>query len=158
MLLYWIGDNRAGSNTAGTFTYKKSGVRKSERPKKQKKSGRLNTDIRTPDLLTCIFMENITLPHDLKVFGVHVRTFPNGIGEAFDALISRMPPGDSRSYYGISEMGNEGGILYYAAAEEKYDGEAKTYNSDIYIVKQGEYFSVTVNNWRKKTDSIKDVF
>jgi len=103
-------------------------------------------------------MEKVTLPHDLKVFGVHVNTFPNGIGDAFDALIKRIPDGERRSYYGISDMSDDGRILYYAAAEEKFEGEAKTYNCDIYIVKKGEYLTVTVNNWRKKTDSIKDVF
>ncbi len=103
-------------------------------------------------------MKKITLPHDLKVFGVHVQTFPNGIGEAFDALMRRIPNGENRSYYGISDMAEDGRIVYYAAAEEMSEGEAEKYNCDIYIVKKGEYLSVTVNNWRAKTDTIKDVF
>ena len=109
------------------------------------------------DFPTCI-MEKLTIPHDLKVFGVHVNTFPNGISDAFDALIKRIPNGEKRSYYGISDMSEDGRILYYAAAEEKFEGEGKKYNCDIYIVKKGEYLTVTLNNWRKKTDSIKDVF
>ena len=103
-------------------------------------------------------MEKYTLPHDLKVFGIHVKTFPNGIGEAFDALMKRMHGGNTRSYYGISELGEKGDILYYAATEETLDGEAKKFGYDIYIVKKGEYLTVTVTNWRKKLDSIKDVF
>jgi predicted transcriptional regulator YdeE len=105
-----------------------------------------------------IVFEKRNFPHDLKVFGMHVRSFPNGIGEAFDSLIERMPPEPKRSYFGISEMATNGDILYYAAAEETFEGEARQYGFDIYIVKQGEYLTVTVNDWRKKTTCIKDVF
>lgn len=31
-------------------------------------------------------MEKYNLPDDVKVFGVQVKTFPHGIGEAFDGL------------------------------------------------------------------------
>ena len=105
-----------------------------------------------------IVFEKLNFPDDLRVFGRHVKSFPNGIGEAFDALIERMPPVPKRSYFGISEMATNGDILYYAAAEETFEGEAGQYGFDIYIVKQGEYLTVTVNDWRKKTACIKDVF
>lgn len=94
----------------------------------------------------------------MKVFGVHVKTFPNGIGGAFDALMKKMAGDQRRSYFGISELAPNGDVLYYAAAEEMFDGEAKQYGYDIYIVKQGEYLTVTVTDWKKKIACIKDVF
>jgi predicted transcriptional regulator YdeE len=103
-------------------------------------------------------VEKVSFPQDLKVFGMYVKTFPEGIGEAFDSLIERMPLDQARSYFGISQMGCNGDILYYAAAEETYEGEASTYGYDIYLVKQGEYLTVTVKDWRQKTHCIKDVF
>ena len=39
---------------------------------------------------------------DITVFGVRVETFPDGIKEAFDSLMSIF--GNNRSYYGISWM------------------------------------------------------
>jgi predicted transcriptional regulator YdeE len=105
-----------------------------------------------------IVVEKMSFPHALKVFGMYVKTFPDGIGAAFDALIERMPSDQNRSYFGISQMGSDGDILYYAAAEETFEGEASSYGYDIYLVKEGEYLTVTVKDWRQKTHCIKDVF
>jgi predicted transcriptional regulator YdeE len=105
-----------------------------------------------------IVVEKMSFPHVLKVFGMYVKAFPDGIGAAFDALIERMPSDQNRSYFGISQMGSDGDILYYAAAEETFEGEASTYGYDIYLVKEGEYLTVTVKDWKQKTHCIKDVF
>ena len=74
-------------------------------------------------------MEKYNLEDNVKVFGVHVKTFPQGIGEAFDALLKMLPPGDDRPFYGISEM-TKGGIIYKAAALETFDGEAEKYGCE----------------------------
>jgi predicted transcriptional regulator YdeE len=102
-------------------------------------------------------MELYYLKEDVKVFGVQVKTFPDGIGEAFDALVKMIPGGFNRSYYGISYMeGND--IIYKAMAEEVIDGEAEKYNYERFTIKKGEYLAVTVMDWLQKTGSIKDVF
>jgi predicted transcriptional regulator YdeE len=103
-------------------------------------------------------MEKYTLQNDLKVFGVQVKTFPLGIGDAFDALVKMLPGGFVRSFYGISYMTKDGAMIYIAAAKEEQDGEAEKYNCERYIVEKGEYLAITVNDWRNKTDCIKDVF
>jgi len=103
-------------------------------------------------------METYNLKNDLKLFGTKVETFPDGIKEAFDALLAIIPDGFSRSYYGVSYMDENGKIIYMAAAEEKYEGEAEKYGCQRYIIEKGEYLSVTVHGWRKKVDCIKDVF
>lgn len=96
-------------------------------------------------------------PHDQPVFGRLVKTFPNGIGEAFDSLMKAI--GDNkRSYYGISKMDDKGGILYWAAAEEKTTGEAEQYGSERFVIPAGDYVAETVLDWRDKTACIKDVF
>ena len=103
-------------------------------------------------------MVKINLKNDIKVFGLHVQSFPNGIDKAFDELIKKT--GDSagnRNYYGISEFKN-GKMYYYAAAEEKQDGEAEKFNYESYTIKGGEYFTETLKNWRAQTNCIKDIF
>jgi predicted transcriptional regulator YdeE len=103
-------------------------------------------------------METYIQKNDLAVFGFQVKSFPEGIGEAFDLLIAMVPEGLSRSYYGLSYMNAEGKAVYIAAVEEINSGEAEKNNCDRYTIEKGEYFSVTVKDWRQKTDSIKDVF
>ncbi len=101
-------------------------------------------------------MEIYKLKEDIKVFGIQVKTFPAGVSEAFQ-LLAKMTTVD-RSYYGISYFSNQGEIIYKAAAEEKYDGEAKKYQCERYIIEKGEYLMVSVRDWRTKTDCIRDVF
>jgi len=104
-------------------------------------------------------MERLTFENDVKVFGIEVKTFPAGIGEAFDELISKT--GDAagiRNYYGISSMSNEGKMMYKAVAEEKFDGEAEKLNYDGGVIEKGKYLFETLYHWPNKTCLIKDIF
>ena len=103
-------------------------------------------------------METYNLKTDLNVFGKEVTTFPLGINEAFSALLERIPDGFKRTYYGLSYMDEMGKIIYKAAAEENYAGEAEKYNCKRYLIEKGEYLAVSITNWRDNTDCIKDVF
>ena len=104
-------------------------------------------------------MEKIIFENNLKVFGINVKTFPAGIGEAFDELIKKT--GDcagAREYYGVSSMSRDGKIIYKAVAEEKYDGEAEKYNYPESVIEKGEYFFEVIKDWRSKTNCINSVF
>ena len=102
-------------------------------------------------------MEKITLNDTTAVFGFQVKSFPEGIGDAFDKLIAVVPDGLARAYYGISYVNNNV-IIYIAAAVEKLPGEAEKYGFTRYFIQPGNYHAITVKDWREKTDSIKDVF
>jgi len=103
-------------------------------------------------------METYNLKNDLKVFGKEVRTFPLGVAEAFHELLTMIPDGSHRAYYGLSHIDEMGKIIYKAAAEENYAGEAEKYNCKRYLIEKGEYLAVSITNWRDNTDCIKDVF
>jgi len=103
-------------------------------------------------------METYDLKKDLKVFGKEVKTFPQGVKEAFSALPDMIPDGFKRSYYGLSYMDDKGKMVYIATAEEKDEGEAEKYNCERYTVEKGEYLAVTLDDWLKKVDCIKDIF
>ena len=47
-------------------------------------------------------MKKIELKNDIPVFGFEVKSFPVGIGDAFDKLVKKLPEGFGRDYYGIS--------------------------------------------------------
>lgn len=103
-------------------------------------------------------MEILNLTTDLKVFGKQVKTFPNGIKEAFDELIGMVPDGMQRSHFGLSYMTPDKKIIYYVACQEKQEGEAENLKCERFIIEKGEYLTVTLKDWMTKTDSIKDVF
>jgi hypothetical protein len=103
-------------------------------------------------------METYELKKDLNVFGFQVNDFPNGIGKAFDTLVEKVPGGFNRSYYGISTMTKDGKFIYLATALEKNPGEAEQLHYQRYKIENGVYLTETVHNWRKKTDTIKDIF
>ena len=55
-------------------------------------------------------MEIYHQQEDMVVFGVHVKTFPDGIKEAFESLMSLF--GKNRSYYGISWLDESDTVQY----------------------------------------------
>jgi len=102
-------------------------------------------------------METYSLQNDLKVFGLQVKTFPQGIGETFNSLTKTLPKAFTRSYYGISEMTGEG-MIYLATSTELYEGEADNYHFHRYIVPKGKYLATIVKDWRNKIPTLKTVF
>jgi predicted transcriptional regulator YdeE len=104
-----------------------------------------------------LIMTTITIPNDIPVFGVQAKSFPDGVGEAYDRLVKMIPGGFSRSYYGISFMEN-GKMIYYAAAEELNPGEAEKYSCERLSIKKGKYLAEELRNWRSKIHQVKDVF
>ncbi len=101
-------------------------------------------------------MEKYNLSNDVKVFGIQVKTFPSGVAEAFHDLIKKTGD-ESRSYYGISEF-KDGKMVYYAAAEEKFTGEAEKYEYERFSIEKGDYLATTLDDWKNKTNCIKDIF
>jgi hypothetical protein len=103
-------------------------------------------------------METFQLKNDITVFGFEVNTFPDGIGDAFDRLVNKVPDGLGRDYYGISFRDSANKFVYLATALEKEHGEAEKYECDRYTIKKGDYVTEAVWDWRKKTNLIKHVF
>lgn len=102
-------------------------------------------------------MEIYHIPHNIKVLGSVVETFPNGVGEAFHDLIKKIPGGNERIYYGISWCaGND--ITYIAAAQQKNENEAATYNCETYTIEKGDYLCIPVHDWQSKVHCIKNYF
>ena len=101
-------------------------------------------------------MEIYIFQDDVTVFGVHVKTFPNGIKEAFDGLVSLF--GNNRAYCGISWMEENDCVEYYATLPESFKGEANNYPYEKLLIMKGEYRAETIYNWFGKLDSLKEVF
>ncbi|MDQ3290265.1 MAG: DinB family protein [Bacteroidota bacterium] len=102
-------------------------------------------------------MEIYHIDKDIEVIGFPVKTFPQGIGEAFSVIQEKLPPSDNRPFYGISEC-TPTGIVYLATAQQKTDEEPVQYGFTSYKIEKGDYLAVTVRDWPTKTNSIKEVF
>lgn len=102
-------------------------------------------------------MTTLEQDQDINIFGIEVADFPSGISSTFEKLVSMLPGGFDRSFYGITQMRN-GSLVYIAAAEEKSAGEAEKYNCERVLISKGKYLAVSLHDWRNKTDSINKIF
>jgi hypothetical protein len=103
-------------------------------------------------------METKILEKDIKVFYVTATSFPQGIGEAIQKLHSLFPFSKERRIFGISRPENNSGIIYRAAAEEMYEGEAEKLQCKTLIIPKGKYIAILVNDFRKDVMSIDRAF
>ena len=103
-------------------------------------------------------MKTYHLDTELKIFGMQVTSFPDGVAEVFDRLVNMIPGGFTRSFYGVSFLDENGKMVYIAAAEQLEDGEASRYGCAEHSIEKGDYLVSVINDWRTKTDCINDVF
>lgn len=101
-------------------------------------------------------MKLFTLQQDLTLIGIHVKSFPMGIKEAFDGLYTTY--GTTRAYYGLSWMNDDNEVEYYAMALQASPGAAQDKHFETITIKKGDYRTETIHGWMSKTGSIKDVF
>lgn len=103
-------------------------------------------------------MKTIILDDDIKVFYVTAKTFPQGIGEATQKLHSLFTFSEERRIFGLSRPENNDGIIYRAAAEEMYEGEAEKLQCETLIIPKGKYIAIVVNEFRKDIVNIDKAF
>jgi hypothetical protein len=94
-------------------------------------------------------MEKYNIDNDIKVFYVTAESFPDGIGAAFQKLLSFLPLPNERILYGISYPNEQGEIIYRAAVKESFPGEGKQNGCETFIIKKGEYQSELLVDWRR---------
>lgn len=99
-------------------------------------------------------MEKYILDKDIKVCCVTAASFPDKVEEAHQQLHALLPSVEGRHFFGISRGTAIGNIIYKAAVEEFYDGEATKYGCEVFVIRKGAYVSETIKNWKKDVTSI----
>lgn len=94
---------------------------------------------------------------DLRLFGIHVDDFPQGIQATFKKLEDMLPTRKGRKFYGIY-TNNVSSEKYFAAVLEQYKNEGDKYNCSSIILPKGEYLALTIKNWSQKLDQIESIF
>ncbi|WP_276134725.1 hypothetical protein [Polluticoccus soli] len=103
-------------------------------------------------------MQTYNLENDLKLFYIEAETFPSGVEAAFKNLEGLLPSTEGRTFYGLSNMNQQGGINYKAAVLEEYEGEGEKYGCKNITVKQGTYLVETIFDWRNNKELIGPTF
>ena len=102
-------------------------------------------------------MENFTLNKDIHLICVRATSFPDGIQEAMEKLEQVDSSIATRTFYGVSH-GSDNGIIYWAAVQEAFSGEANTFKLESYKLKKGVYASETLNNIMDNEEKIGQTF
>jgi predicted transcriptional regulator YdeE len=95
---------------------------------------------------------------DIKVFYIKATSFPQGIEEAMQKLQSLFSFTKERQIFGLSRPENNEGIIYLAAAEELYDGEAENMQCNTLIIPKGRYIAIEIIDFRKDLMNIGRAF
>jgi hypothetical protein len=103
-------------------------------------------------------MEIYYIDKDIKVFYVTATSFPNGVGGAFQKLLSFLPHPNDRLLYAISSPNEKGIIIYKAAAEESFPGEGEQNGCETFLIKKGKYCSELLLDWRKDESIVGKTF
>jgi len=102
-------------------------------------------------------MKEYFLEHDVKVFCVTAKSFPEGVQQAFITL-EKMLSKEGRTFYGISHGTASGEIIYKAAVTEKYEGEGNEYDFENYTIPKGKYVTETINDYMNNMPRFGEVF
>ncbi|HEY1212651.1 MAG TPA: hypothetical protein VGE93_03365 [Bryobacteraceae bacterium] len=104
-------------------------------------------------------METYHLDHDIRLCCIPAKSFPDGVMAAFQQLMNIFPDQQGkRRLFGISWPDGKGSMVYKAAVEEQFKGEAARLGMDSYLLKKGEYLSTTVHNFMADIPSIGNAF
>jgi hypothetical protein len=105
-----------------------------------------------------INMEKYYIDRDIKVFYATATSFPEGVGGAFQKLLSFLPKPNERILYAISFPNERGQIIYKAAVEESFPGEGEQNGCETFLIKKGEYWSELLPDWRKDESIVGETF
>ena len=103
-------------------------------------------------------MEIFNVERDIKVFCVTADSFPAGVKKAHEDLHSKLPTTEGRKFFGLSWATENGSIIYKAAVEESYDGEAEKAGCEIFIIRKGKYISEFIPNFWSDMSAIGKTF
>jgi predicted transcriptional regulator YdeE len=77
---------------------------------------------------------------------------------AYQKLHALLPSTKGRKFYGISYADEKGAIIYKAAVEESYGGEAEKFGCDRFTIPKGKYISELLTDWKKDESIVGKTF
>ena len=102
-------------------------------------------------------MEIKKINEDIRTLCVKAISFPDGVETAHNA-IHAFPHEEIRRFFGISWMGKNNEIVYYAAADELSSDEAKKFGCETFTIKKGDYCGIMLKDWCNTPDLVGITF
>ncbi len=103
-------------------------------------------------------METFVFENDIKVYCLTAKSFPEGIAEVYDTLHTLYPPGNGRTYFGISYPDGKGSLIYKAAVSLNDNDTPPTAPFEPFTIKKGTYLSQDIKNFMDDVQSIGSLF
>jgi hypothetical protein len=103
-------------------------------------------------------MEKFIMTNDVTLLCVTANSFPEGITEAHERLRALLPSTVGRNFYGISSPNQRGVIVYHAATEQQYVGEAEELKLEMFTLMKGEYIGEVIHDYPQDVQKIGRVF
>lgn len=102
-------------------------------------------------------MENFKLEKDINLYCVKADTFPDGIKDAHQKLVSISKSLGKQNHFGVSYLYDDA-ILYMAAAEIESSKETIPTGCETYTLKKGDYISFYIKDFAKDPTQIEKAF
>jgi len=103
-------------------------------------------------------METFVFDTDIKVYCLTASSFPAGVKEVYDKLHATYPPGNGRTYFGISYPDGKGSIVYKAAVSLNETDKIPPAEFEPFTIKKGTYLSEDIKNFMSDVQSIGRLF
>ncbi len=103
-------------------------------------------------------METFTIDRDIPLVRVAATTFPEGVLAAHQQLHQQFSPDSIHQYYGISQGGPGGAILYWAAVELVPGEDTQKPGVELFVLRQGRYAGVDIEGYMQNPAVIGQCF
>jgi len=98
------------------------------------------------------------LDRDIKVFCVFAEKYPEGILKAHRKLHTLLLVDNKRNFFGVFYVNKKSIIIFKAAAEDLYEGEAQKYGHETFIIRKGEYINMYLADFRNDIQNVGKAF
>ncbi|MBI1782927.1 MAG: transcriptional regulator [Sphingobacteriales bacterium] len=103
-------------------------------------------------------MEKYIIEKDIPVVCVRASSFPDGVMTAFEKLHQLTSSVTGRTIYGIFYMGENGEIIYKAAATELQPNEANKPGFESFTIRKGTYTGVLIKDFMSNISAVGKTF
>jgi predicted transcriptional regulator YdeE len=103
-------------------------------------------------------MDTYIFENDITVYCLTATSFPAGVAAVYNQLHATYPPGNGRTYFGISYPDGKGSLVYKAAVRLNENDAQPSHPFAPFTIKKGTYNSSIIRNFMSDVQSIGRTF
>jgi predicted transcriptional regulator YdeE len=102
-------------------------------------------------------MKELQLNSDITLVALKAKSFPAGVGTAFNELEQKVGGDKGRAWYGLSQADGKRDIAYWACVQSK-PVEKLPAGCESLTVRAGTYISEQLSDWRGREKIVSETF